>query len=437
MSKLEDSIKKNALNEDAMLAKIREEVFETSDTPQVFEKSNAQVFEKSNAQVFEKSNAQVFEHTNQQVFERTSTQVFEKSNTKVFEKSSRRAPVARYISMIAAAVVLVLVGSVAAVMLSKPAAPTNPAGSSTVISNTAATAETAESFAQIESTSHGQAFTMIGVDINPSFEIFVDEAGMVISIEAKNDDAMTMDTSVLVGLPAQDAVAGLIDLAEAAGFIHTEDDADDYVLIFTVLLEEEDEENKAKQETLGQLIRERVEAAGELEGTTKVAIIKATQVELFEARGKDVPMGLYIINGMIENNGEMIPVSEFVKDANNLRQLEKRAEIAAGKGDKANNGNNGNGPQSTNANPNSTKPNETGPNETAPGQTAPGQTAPNETAPGQTGTTNDTNPGDTAPGKETKETTPDTGTTTPTEPKGTQPSTPDSTNSGKGGQKNG
>jgi hypothetical protein len=63
----------------------------------------------------------------------------------------------------------------------------------------------------------------------------------------------------------------------------------------------------------------------------KVAVIKATLREKFAADGKEVPLGLYIINGMIEKDGATISVSEFVKDKNNINKLAKRAEIIAAK----------------------------------------------------------------------------------------------------------
>ena len=309
--------------------------------------------------------------------------------------------------LIAAATILLVMGIGSLVMLHQ---------------NSNAIQGRASLYASSESVSHNMAFAMVSIDINPSFEVYVDENGGVLSIEAINEDAKTIDVSMYTGLPVQEAVAGIIDSAESAGFINSEDEYEDYVLVSTVVLGEENTDNEKKQDNLGQLIRERVEEAGELGDTTKVAIIKATKVELFEARGKNVPMGLYVINGMIENNGEMIPVSEFVKDKENLKKLKDRSDIIDKK-DKSGeeesspsdgSSETGNGPQNSNANPNATKQNETGPN--------PNSTKPNETTPNP----NSTKPNETTPNPNStkpNETTPNPNSTKPNETAPNQDST--------------
>ena len=425
MSKLQDSFKENALNEEKILERVSAGVFEKqSEASGVFE-SLPDVFEiQSNVQ---------------------------EAHPKVYEiRSSEAKPKAKALSprvwayLVAAAAVLLVVGIGALVMKNQ---------------NDSMIRERATQYATSESIAHNMAFAMISVDINPSFEVYVDANGNVLSIEAVNDDAATMDVSMFLGMPAQEAVAGIINSSEAAGFIHGEDELEDYVLVTTVLLEDESTENQQKQDHLGQLIRERVEAAGELGDTTKVAIIKATKVELFEAREKDIPMGLYIINGMIENNGEMIPVSEFVSNKDNLNKLKNRSDVAEKKnksnGEKTDpttgSSESNQGSNNTNANPNATKPNETAPgadatkpNETAPGaddtkpnETAPGVvdgTKPNETAPG---VVDGTKPNETAPGADATKpnvTAPSAEGTKPNETTANQNSTKQSNN---GGSKNG
>ena len=440
MSKLQDSFRENALNEEKILGRVSAEVFEKqAEEVKVFENHawDAGVFE-----VYEKrsGDAGVFEavekHADEGVFEERSegSKVFEKQSEeskvsesfrRVYEiRSSDMNPKAKVLSsrtrayLIAAAAILLVVGIGALVMLQQ---------------NISSTRNRATQYAASESVAHNMAFAMISVDINPSFEVYVDANGNVLSIEAINEDAKTLDVSLFVGLPAQEAVADIIDSAETAGFINTEDQSDDYVLVTTVLLEEENPDNQKKQDNLGQLIRERVEAAGELGDTTKVAIIKATKVELFEAREKDVPMGLYVINGMIENNGEMIPVSEFVKNKEHLDKLKDRSDVVDKKdktdGDETDpadgSSDTGNNPQSSNANPNATKQNETGPN--------PNSTKQNETGPNPNSTKqNETgpNPNSTKP----NETTPNPNSTKNSE---TAPNPDNTKNDNKGGSKNG
>lgn len=182
-------------------------------------------------------------------------------------------------------------------------------------------------YAELQYTGHPLSYAAAFVDINPSFAVYLDANGKVVEIEAVNEDAETLDVSALIGLPVDDAISGIIDLAEKAGFIDSTDTLEDYVIVSTVLLVEENDESNKKQDEINKMIEEGLSEDETLDDTTNVAIIKATQVEMFEARGKDVPMGLYVINGMIENNGVMIPVSEFVSNADHLKHLEDHAYI--------------------------------------------------------------------------------------------------------------
>jgi hypothetical protein len=170
------------------------------------------------------------------------------------------------------------------------------------------------------------AYAMVAVDINPSFEIYADEEGIVIEIKSLNDDAKSLDVSMFVGLPVEAAVEGLIEKAVEAGFIDVEDEEEDYVLVTTVLLDEEDEEGEANMDALGHKIQQRLAESESLDDSIRVAIIKSTLREKFEAEGKEIPLGLFIINGMIEVEGEWIPISEFVKEAKNVEALNERLE---------------------------------------------------------------------------------------------------------------
>lgn len=193
---------------------------------------------------------------------------------------------------------------------------------------------------------HQQAFAMVSVDINPSFEIYTDEAGLVMEIDPVNKDAKSLDTSALIGLPADQAVAGIIDLATKAGYIDAADDVDDYIVVSSVVLDDSDKNAVKKQEKLNAMLEKGLGDNKNLGEHVKVAIIKASQREMFEADGKDIPLGLYIINGMIESNGSWIKVSEFVSNADNLHKLANRAKIVGHEknGNNGNsNGNNGNG----------------------------------------------------------------------------------------------
>jgi hypothetical protein len=222
-----------------------------------------------------------------------------------------------WISGAVAAAMLIAVVSIWANMI--PAAPINSEATSTA-------AQVASSSTAIQKV----AYAMVSVDINPSLEFFTNKDGLVIEIKAKNADAKTLETNDLIGLPVDEAVIKLIERATAAGFIKDGDTTDDYVVVSTVILDEKDVDANKNQDSLGYSIQQAV-AAADLGTTTKVAVIKATLREKFAAEGKDIPLGLYIINGMIERDGQMISVSEFAKDKHNVDKLAKRAEIIAAK----------------------------------------------------------------------------------------------------------
>lgn len=170
------------------------------------------------------------------------------------------------------------------------------------------------------------AYAVVSVDINPSFELTTAKDGTVLEIEAINDDAKSLDTSDLIGTAVEKAVEEIILSATAAGFIQADDTTDDYVIVSTVVLDENDPEADTEQDDLDDRITEALEDSDDIEDTTVVTLIKATLREKFEADEKEIPLGLYIINGMIEVDGEMVSVKEFVSNSDNLEKLEKKAE---------------------------------------------------------------------------------------------------------------
>jgi hypothetical protein len=169
-------------------------------------------------------------------------------------------------------------------------------------------------------------FASISVDINPSFELLVDYENTIIEVIALNEDAQSMDTSSLVGMSAESAVSSLINLATEAGFILTDDEVEDYVLVTTVILDEAesiaDEEEIVLQEDLETLIEDDVE---ENIVDTKVYLLKSDRQEKFLADEKEIPVGLYIINGMIEQeDGSIVSVKDFMANSDNVAAIENR-----------------------------------------------------------------------------------------------------------------
>lgn len=165
---------------------------------------------------------------------------------------------------------------------------------------------------------------IISVDINPSFELSVNNAGIVIKIEALNADAQSLDTSALLHQPAEVAIDSIVALATTAGFIDTNNLDDDYVVVSTVLMAD----TKAELgDVLQTRLRDRIQLSDPLQCVDLVQI-KATLQERQLARDKDVPVGLYVINGMIQNqDGEMMSVKEFFANNENKVAIQKRAQI--------------------------------------------------------------------------------------------------------------
>ena len=189
------------------------------------------------------------------------------------------------------------------------------------------TSKDAAKYAELMYAEHQLSYALVSLDINPSFELYTDADGKVVEIEAVNEDARTLDVYTLVGLPVDDAISKIIALATTAGFINPTDDVEDYVIVSSVLLAAKNEDSDKEQNELNNQIENGLAEDETLDDTLSVAIIKADQVAMFEAKGKDVPMGLYVINGMIENNGVMIPVSAFVSNSDNLNKLKNHAVI--------------------------------------------------------------------------------------------------------------
>jgi len=165
---------------------------------------------------------------------------------------------------------------------------------------------------------------IISVDINPSFELSVNNAGLVIKIEALNADAQSMDTSALLHQPAEVAVESIVALATKAGFIDTTDLEDDYVVVSTALM---DGTKAELGDTLQTKLIDRIHLSDPLQCVDLVQI-KATLQERQQARDRDIPVGLYVINGMIQNqNGVMLSVKEFFANDANKVSIQERAQI--------------------------------------------------------------------------------------------------------------
>jgi hypothetical protein len=164
----------------------------------------------------------------------------------------------------------------------------------------------------------------VRVEINPAFDIIVDENDLVVDIIALNDDALGFDKTPFIGVSVEEAIDALIAFAIEAGFIDEEYIESDVVTITLITDdEEEDEEVKERVDNLGSRIEKYL--ADKEEGTeVDVVFIKTTLRELFEARGKDIPFGLYVIDGkVLQEDGTYIPVSEVKSNGRGQQEVDE------------------------------------------------------------------------------------------------------------------
>ncbi|MBS3972816.1 MAG: hypothetical protein KGZ84_07360 [Erysipelotrichia bacterium] len=162
------------------------------------------------------------------------------------------------------------------------------------------------------------------IEINPAFDVMVDQDDLVVDIIKLNDDAQNFDTQPWIGKSVEEVINALIAYALEAGFIDEEALESDVVSISIITDEDDDDEVKEAIDNLGARIQERLRNQEEAM-KVDVIFIKATLRELFEAEGKEVPLGLYVLQGKaLQDDGSLIPMKEFL--AQNPEKAEHRNE---------------------------------------------------------------------------------------------------------------
>lgn len=162
------------------------------------------------------------------------------------------------------------------------------------------------------------------LDINPSFEIAVNKQDKVITILAVNDDAKTITIDDLIGQEAPAVIETLIKRSEAAGFIDSTDLVDDYVLVTSIPKTDNDQEQATGFENK---IKAVIKTSEYLQGLN-VAVIKTDMISLKTAQDKKIPIGLYLINGMVSQpDGTYLSAKEFFSDPKNRETFQTKGEI--------------------------------------------------------------------------------------------------------------
>lgn len=167
------------------------------------------------------------------------------------------------------------------------------------------------------------AYAIVSIDINPSFELYVDKYDKVIEINPINDEAKTLNIDQLIGLEVQDVVESLIKQAQDKGYINSLDTYQDTVIISTI-------NYGIDGEKLIRNIQVKLGSSLNIDRNVKSYIIQATEDDREEAKKENISLGIYMLNGIIQNNGVPMSVQNFVSDLNNLEILEEYAEKTDG-----------------------------------------------------------------------------------------------------------
>jgi hypothetical protein len=164
---------------------------------------------------------------------------------------------------------------------------------------------------------------LVAIDINPSFSLTVDKSRLVLAITPLNAEAKTMVVSDLIGLPAETVVESIILRAQQAGYIITDDHDEDYVLITTAPLSDDHQDDADDLNDALSLRFGKEDTTDDL----SVILIKSDLKAQQEAQSNDVPLGIYVINGLLQVGDHLMSVSEFMKTDGNPELLATIADI--------------------------------------------------------------------------------------------------------------
>lgn len=164
---------------------------------------------------------------------------------------------------------------------------------------------------------------LVAIDINPSFSLTVDAEDHVLAIDPLNADAQTITATDLIGQHADDVVEAIILRAQQAGFIITTDENEDFVLITTAPL-------KIQYQALADALNDKLNAHFNQEDSIddlSVILIKSDAEEQRSAQELDIPLGIYVINGLVQVGDQLVSVSEFMQTEGNPELLLTIADI--------------------------------------------------------------------------------------------------------------
>ncbi|WP_010247806.1 anti-sigma-I factor RsgI family protein [Acetivibrio cellulolyticus] len=171
-------------------------------------------------------------------------------------------------------------------------------------------------------------YACIGIDINPSIEIVIDNEYKVIETVAKNSDAESVLNGLkLEGIPLKSAISEIANKAESCGYFS---DSKNVVVVSMALNNKSKEYNTDKsveEEKLNNLKQELEENSIAIEGTNIIQkTVLLTPEEMEAAKEKDISMGRYSLYMEAKEKGVEISINEAKESS--LEELVQNIEVA-------------------------------------------------------------------------------------------------------------
>lgn len=147
------------------------------------------------------------------------------------------------------------------------------------------------------------AALVLTVEINPAVDLYVSASDKVVKVVALNDAAETLALDQVLGLPADEAVAKIIELAATAGFIETADEQADYVVLTECPLAiGAGDPVEPLLEQIRSRIQNRIRNNEKLQ-TVELAMLRATEQNRIAAQQENIGVGLKLLNQRAEQAG--------------------------------------------------------------------------------------------------------------------------------------
>lgn len=172
---------------------------------------------------------------------------------------------------------------------------------------------------------------VLAIDINPSLELKLAVDGTVVAFQFMNQDAEKLQFGELIGMPADAAVEAVVAAAKQAGFINSDDEVIDYV----VLAEAHQNAATAEAEPLYAMIQnrlqERIKNNVALQNVEMV-MLRATEQQMIQAHKDNIGLGLHVMNqaSIQANLGEAKTVREFFANQERLQLAQQEGYMWQG-----------------------------------------------------------------------------------------------------------